>query len=1063
MLLILLCAASSLDYYVDKMTDEAIDMTNDNILKIYVLYFQTSLVIHNRNGFTADVYDLNDNFLGNIDGENRVVDFAYSTGYVLVNKTGPESDILKFSAIIYSRFKETNECVNTRIVSIGGSHKFTIASALSKYYSERNKTYITSQSFCIWIATPFDLDYSFFPDVEKGYDYMSVYIDSANTDPYPPFEIVTGTNSFFMTRKSTFLYWFSDDTNVFNHMRFFAEMSTPSPDIHDYINDSVEYINNYQFQIPTDSKSKRIYKVKTMTDECIDMLDYDILEIICPSPNTSVVIHNSDFYNATVYDSENVIIGSFSADSSFKVVDFGPGTGYILVKKSSSLLTRICFSAIIMYEFFEDCDSIRVVSSGGYHKYVVAAQNSIYSYEQNLTYESDMNLCFWLASPVETRFDVSCNLKNDDILRFFKYNSAFKSVDVLDLHGIMEVSEKSSNSVVFTLFSQGDGYDKEFLHIKASPFDSSSQLSDISSYNIKYAYLPYSRIPTFDTTSYVVRIFTMCDLALEIANYQSITIICSYPETSVVIHNKNGFMADVYDLNDDKVITVNGSIANSTRLFSFGLNPGKIVIYNVSSDVKTIFISAVVFSQLMYPAKCDDYRVNLHGVSKSYIIASPSSPMYENSNIEYLPNQKICIWLSSPFPEKLSIDYDTELGFDRLYAYSTPSEITLSNIGFSRLTGKGTFLTTIKNSVVLYWETDSDGQYGHINIKSSVSNEQPSRYAAGNVGYYPDNVYIPETSEYIESGTIKADDTLFLTISTMSDFSVNMSQYKLLEIICPFTDTSVIFHNNDGFSATAYNSTGFANCIINGSSDYPGVDFGNDTGIIRVEILSNNVQLQISAVVYSRIWGSRLCQTHRNIRIGTKDGIFQQIVYSSSSPTAFIENSCIWVSSPVKSLHRIQYSFDQNHRLLMFLPPSSASDTSILKHTYAFTNVINDYINVTVSNSALYEWHSFKESASSVFSLYVDKFDQDQDVQGFISYNTNYSYHNLTHRIGDKIDTIYIEESMISYFKDSYGWQPIIIFYVSLSVLYLSIIIIKAKCSKPSPVVDSQMDPSIEK
>jgi len=528
---------------ISEMGDYQIDMSEDRIVEISCSKKDTSIVIHNEDGWSAQIFK-NDEVMGNMTStvSPNLVDFGEETGRILVYFFSKNESKLFISSIVYSQIDEANGCKGQRVVSIGNHHQMIIAGSLSRLYSRRNRTYGEFLDLCYWIVTP---------NIQNHYIDFNINIEAESIHYFPSgsnhislVESKTGYGSnllgnsksalFIMKSRNTSNSSFVQIISSSNSLWFYTK--TQSASVKYSYNENPSIKGSYDSSLI----SFKTFTIDRMGDYSIDMSQHDILIVHCIIQSTSVALLNKEGWIA--YDID------YDPFNGIPVFDFGTHSGKIVFMKSKIDANTILLSSIV-YSRFKDVEcNQKVVSLGGYHKYIIANVTDNHYRFSNVTMANNQKICYWVVTSMELNHSIRYFMeKTRDNLFYFqnqngtdstlnyekKFNSDIEKKEIFSRVGSIFFYWETSRSVL-----------KGHVVIDSKPSDDSDHEIEYLSDNT-YLYNNYElsisiyRNSQSRSTNYLVT--RSEDVVINTQNLNTVTIGVPFPDTSIIIHEKTGW------------------------------------------------------------------------------------------------------------------------------------------------------------------------------------------------------------------------------------------------------------------------------------------------------------------------------------------------------------------------------------------------------------------------------------------------------------------------------------------------------------------------------------------
>jgi len=718
---------------ISGMRDYHIDMSNDKVLEIFCLFPDTSIVIHNSEGWSAYVV-YNDGIFGNMTNSEspNLIDFASKTGRVIVHFFSKYESHFHFSSIIYSQFIDSNGCVGQRIVSIGGYHKMTIAGLLSGYYDTKNESFDLFMDMCIWFASPITLSHSIEYNIYEGSDFLRLYHPSELINISSSLSM-TGHGSNNLDQSQSIMVRFS---NVRSSKSFYIRIeSIPNDSIYleNIQSATITYSYNTSLSIKGSYDSSLVsildINIDRMGDYYVNLSGFQIFRIHCNVATTSIAILNKKGWVAyIVYNS--VFLGLTNDHiHDNPVFDFGSNTGYITMFKTTKDSDDLYFSSIIYSRFNSVSCEQKIVSFGGYHQYMIAEKLDLFYSVSNTTMENNQKICYWIVSPVKLYHNLNYKMHNSyDFLYFYhneanltsslnyisKYSSDVLAETILITKGSSLFYWKTDASVLLGRFS-----------VVSEPYLMNSNISQISDSTHKYSLSSQIIINYFDSNpNTIYTINTLTDFVISTTNLKFVFIKIPFSQTSIIIHEATGWMAEAFSYGTPVMNKFCPS--RNPQILDFGQYTGFICIQVINVPNNQLHISGIVYSKANGANQCNGTRYVSIGSYHQFTVASSGS--YYDSRNATVSNGN-CIWFASHrglISETVYSLYYSSYYYKR-YSYlslftstefnSTASEIVESLRYYS--SGSGSFSSL--NSILLYPGFYNAESWQYIQTKSRPS------------------------------------------------------------------------------------------------------------------------------------------------------------------------------------------------------------------------------------------------------------------------------------------------------------------------------------------------------
>jgi len=753
---------SSIGYYscTDSLNDISVDLTEFSEFRIALDTPGYSVIIHNSYSYEAMVYDQNMNNFANFTYKSyfRIVDFADSSGLIVVKWQSASIGVLKFSYINYGFAPVGNGCSNLRVVSGGSFHKYHIASAFSQYYKYRNLTYSENNDVCIWFSSPFSQSHHFIGDMDiedrcnigyNNYDFNT--IDSTS-------QWFSGKFNFLAVTHSSLLIHMKSNRNPnFNDRHLLMESSSSALYEYDLTSYVIWYEPSSSPHIVSFNTSSTSINISGMIDATINMNGFDKLFIYCDYASTSVVIHNKVDFNATIVIpstgfSETIISGQDS------VFDFGNNIGYIVLQRTGDGLKYVQLSAIVYdhLENSESCSSVRYVKTTIKENFVIASPSSRYYHEKTLSYESNQSICLWFASPVMKKHTIKIDSENgmDSIYMFSPLLQVTNDmIHYIKFSGYNISTFEVANSVLY--FWKTDS-NNTYRHVKIM-VDSTSGVSssDFNQQDIIYTYTSSPSIPINNNSIMInnvendshlhYEIRSMNDTILDVSNYNSIEIECLMPGTCVLFPDLSGFSIIAYDSKHCQI----GALDSQSKypVIDYGNEIGKIIVTKLSMSKTRLLFSHNVFSLMPIGVDCIGKKIVGFGENIALLLSSQDSP---GNNYTIKPADAYCIWLSGFNTMVASVT--KTVSTTTLFKMYLPPKVDSDSFSLIE-TALESLGSEIYTSIMFYLKVGSGPNsikiesYSMINMNPVYSGHIP--YDFSNSPYINGSYILPEDESYL--------------------------------------------------------------------------------------------------------------------------------------------------------------------------------------------------------------------------------------------------------------------------------------------------------------------------
>jgi len=235
-------------YIIDTFKDFVIDTRGKSSVRIEVPYYNSSIIIHEKVGWQAEVFNDYNRSLSSFKASPnpRIIDIGESSGYIIINLSQIPNNELHVSGIIYSQFKFAQKCKGTRYVSIGSYHKFMVA--VKKPSRSNNVTYTNKQQFCVWFASPVRTRSSVKCITQANKDIMHIVTlndyQTSYSEISSEYSYSGSTDDVFYSKNSIFMFWTTDSSTIKDGFAIFSE---PTISYSSVINDCGSGIFDYTY------------------------------------------------------------------------------------------------------------------------------------------------------------------------------------------------------------------------------------------------------------------------------------------------------------------------------------------------------------------------------------------------------------------------------------------------------------------------------------------------------------------------------------------------------------------------------------------------------------------------------------------------------------------------------------------------------------------------------------------------------------------------------------------------------------------------------------------------
>ena len=289
------------EIYINSFSDHEYDIERYSEIKIICPQL-SSIVIINQEKWIALIYNSLNEFIGAMSNQdNGVINFHILSGYIILY-TYDKIKNLYFSSITYSNLLQN---CNNMYVSVGMYHQF-ISSLNSTYHGKFvNQTYQNYEKSCIWFVSPLETKTSINYSLEKEYDFLYLYI--SNNGPNLNYQQRFSSSNFIMYNfsKSFFIRSYTD--SIILEEGYSIESSPLN------LNENYTFLS-FTLSIPLKGNISLIYgnnsrisyinsqiAIKSFQDYEININSFDFLILSIENPQTSIVIHNKENWEAILF------------------------------------------------------------------------------------------------------------------------------------------------------------------------------------------------------------------------------------------------------------------------------------------------------------------------------------------------------------------------------------------------------------------------------------------------------------------------------------------------------------------------------------------------------------------------------------------------------------------------------------------------------------------------------------------------------------------------------------------------------------------------------------------
>ena len=398
-------------YEIKTMGDFSIDIKNVNLFQLNISQKYTSIVFHNKFGYNVTIESDIDPIFNDDGNLSYLIDFCSSIGLITVKKTSETLQSIEFSTMIWSSttFPEVAEA--KRIIQVGGSHDFIIASPISTLYNQRDVVYKSNQSLAIWIVSHSTMTYTIDTITENGYDVLYMFTSTSQTDhnlKNPSRFSGASTNTFDLSNSALF-WWTTDDQNVLSHASIKANVKTPSNvERNTYAltyyaerYSSIQLFDPNSFPIyPESSYGNSTLTIDKFNDWVINFTDTDTLLLNLPLTDTLLIFHNKKGFDIQIVSNP---FGTGYNRNEGEFIHFPTSSGIVKIVRTHTSYYELRFTSIVYSILPFSCQNDKAFFVGGNSRYIQFFDDSFeMDMSGNATYfEGDIFcLLYASASPV---------------------------------------------------------------------------------------------------------------------------------------------------------------------------------------------------------------------------------------------------------------------------------------------------------------------------------------------------------------------------------------------------------------------------------------------------------------------------------------------------------------------------------------------------------------------------------------------------------------------------------------------------------------------------------------
>jgi len=763
------------------MRDYNISMDHIDRIIIVCDYFDTSIIVHQTDGFIITMFDYQRHLINSYSAYMGyfVIDYAKSHGSVEIIKTSDDLRYVTFSSIVYSLILNGKHCQNSRIVSVGSSHHLFVASPEHPDYGSANFSYTNNMDLCLWVTSPNELRTTFSIDSEVDYDVAQLVYPVTDGPRFikNPTYLLDGVDSGILNNTRSYIIIIQTDSSIIKSHFLFESKSI------DEIQTATGVLM-YNPHIPSMNiissfgKRENMLVINQFSDWEIDFNKINSIKLYMPYPNTSLIFHLKYGYSGKCFTFNETYIFDFKSPASLPVLNFNNG-GICLINKSSDYIDNFVLSSLVSLSINGNSDVLhQAISVGSSHQYIIASPlfNSIL--HPNISYENNQKLGIWFSSydclnitidlDCEEIFDYLCLYipSNDYSSPMCKNIGSFTGKQLVNI-----VSENTTTHVndfaamkCFSCFFVWST-NKEISMLKVALYgevldtdkDNTVYLQGIAAMNsdFKPPFVEIEEADIFPESVFTYKIITASKMEHFNENMSGIEflyIFCPLFDTSIIIHNEKGFDATFFDHNGSIIGFINDE--NKYRLFDYGDNFGYVMIKNNNLESVFLHVSVLIYSMVNVNNGCKSLRVVSVGSSNKIVIGVLGGKIFSNPDYYYEDNQNICIWFAHIAPQTISIEIISEENHDCLdlflnrsidFVISQPSN-TISG-GFSI---RGESLTPFFN-----WHTDDS-----ITGEGFIINGSSPNGSKGFVSFIQNYHYCPQSRIVIDNFSLKIENNI---------------------------------------------------------------------------------------------------------------------------------------------------------------------------------------------------------------------------------------------------------------------------------------------------------------
>ena len=623
----------------------------------------------------------------------------------------------------------------------------------------------------------------------------------------------------------------------------------------------------------------KIIEISESNEYKIDLLSDPEVLLNINVENLGIAFHNIFGYNCSIFDENGILYDLFDQNTEIPYIDFGGKLGSILIKKESLYSGFLTFSTIV----FPIICTKKVISIGNNFNFIVGSMNSNYPYT-NLTYDVYQDYCFWFSSPVQMYYYLNINVEATYDYLSYQYFDG-KTLSKINEVSLYSGSFISNGSVLFEWHS-----DMSVVTQGLTIFGEniSSVGNEKSIYSVGFSYLSSSliHIPDYYLTDYTtIYVENILDLKINL-NDNKLLIIFLYENSSIVFHNRTGFMANFYSMNGDYIDRINESTVN--KVFSFFNSIGYCLVEKASLSPFSIDLSTIVLSKI--DVMCEKFFFS-SGVSHKFHLTQSLFGGFRNYTLE---NDFSCLWISSPLDlsHNLELVHNTQSFFK---IYSSSSNETIYN----------SKKVLISKSIFVHWNlfgSNSDNYFFNLNSFTNIVEKGYENFGIQfKINEFGDSIPLMNIINFI--------------INDTKDYSIPLNYVEKIILFIPNPKTYISIHSKENFQVKIFDNSYTLNENINNSNGNSLISFDSRNGYVEIIKTGPISNFYFSTLYMYNNYLSEKCSSLKYFASGILNDIYIQsnhFAYFNYRSLTFVQNLsvCIWIASPIKLYYEIYYNLD---------------------------------------------------------------------------------------------------------------------------------------------------------